>query len=101
MAFEQWCVIELFGHQQIAGKVTEQEIGGTSFVRVDVPQTNRNEKFTKYFGAGAIYSITPVDEETARLAVESYAPEPIESWRLQLPERGTSLYQDDVDDIPF
>lgn len=35
--FESWCIVELFGHQRIAGLVTEQTIGGCNFVRVDVP----------------------------------------------------------------
>lgn len=35
--FEQFAVVELFGHQIIAGKVSEQVIGGQGFVRVDVP----------------------------------------------------------------
>ena len=35
--FEQTCIVELMGHNMIAGKVTEQTIGGQGFVRVDVP----------------------------------------------------------------
>jgi hypothetical protein len=35
--FEGWCVVELFGQQQIAGYVSEQVFGGGAFVRVDVP----------------------------------------------------------------
>jgi hypothetical protein len=35
--FDSWAVVELFGHQQIAGRVTEASIGGCSFLRVDVP----------------------------------------------------------------
>jgi hypothetical protein len=38
MAFDQWCIVELFGHTKIAGKVSEAQIGGQSFIRVDVPQ---------------------------------------------------------------
>jgi hypothetical protein len=34
---EQWAIVEIFGHQRIAGRLTEQTIGGCSFVRVDVP----------------------------------------------------------------
>lgn len=36
--FEQWAIVDLFGHTRIAGKVSEQVIGGCSFVRVDVPE---------------------------------------------------------------
>ncbi len=35
--FEQFAIVELFGHQIIAGLVSEQVIGGQGFVRVDVP----------------------------------------------------------------
>jgi len=87
MAFEQWCVIDLFGHQRIAGKVTEQVIGGSSFIRVDVPKTDSHEEFTKFFGQGAIYSMTPVDEATAKIAAHSYDVAPIEVWRLEIPTR--------------
>ncbi len=38
--FENWCLVELFGHQQIAGWVTEATIGGCALVRVDVPAIN-------------------------------------------------------------
>ena len=32
-----WAIVEIFGHQRIAGFLSEQTIGGQSFVRVDVP----------------------------------------------------------------
>jgi hypothetical protein len=75
--FDQWAIIEIFGHTQIAGKVTEAAIGGCSFIRVDVPECNGRPAFTKYFGNGAIYSMTPCSEEIARAAVESIRPAPI------------------------
>lgn len=62
--FEQWAVVELFGHQVIAGMVSEQVIGGQGFVRVDVPAVNGSQAFTKFYGAGAIYAISPCDEAT-------------------------------------
>jgi hypothetical protein len=76
--FEEWALLELFGHQRLAGRVTEQQLGGASFVRVDVPEDKKKGwKLTKLYNPSAIYSITPVTEETARLVVRSISPEPV------------------------
>ena len=85
MSFEAFAIIELFGHSRIAGKVTEETIGGGAFIRVDVPEVNGQKAFTKYFGDKAIYAMTPTDEETARLYAESVNAKPVELW--QLPDR--------------
>ncbi len=44
--FESWAIVELFGHQKIAGKLTEQTIGGCHFIRVDVPAFEDSPAFT-------------------------------------------------------
>ena len=75
--FENFCIVELFGHQKIAGKVTEQVIAGQGFIRVDVPPTKRTSQFTRLYGSGAIYSITPVSEEIAIAAAEQIYVEPV------------------------
>lgn len=75
--FENYCIVELFGHQKIAGHVTEQVIAGQGFIRVDVPATSRQPEFTRMFGSGAIYSITPVEKEIAERAAESIYVEPV------------------------
>lgn len=80
--FENWALIELFGHQRIAGKVTEQQVGGCSFVRVDVPETKSHPAYSKLFGNGAIYAITITDEDTARKAAEYYEPAPMDKWTI-------------------
>ena len=81
--FEEWAIVEIFGHQRIAGRVSEQTIGGCSFVRVDVPECPKHQAFTKLYGQGAIYAMTITDEKTARMAAESYAPEPMDRWTVQ------------------
>jgi hypothetical protein len=63
--FETWAIVEIFGHQIIAGKVSEQVIGGQGMLRIDVPQTSDRESFTKFYGMDAVYCITPVEEQTA------------------------------------
>jgi len=86
--FEQYAVVELFGHQVIAGMVSEQVIGGQGFVRVDVPAVNGQAAFTKFYGAGAIYAISPCDEQTAMEAVIRIRPKPIQMFVYEraLPE---------------
>lgn len=78
--FDQWGIVEIMGHQRIAGRISEQAIGGTSFVRVDVPEIDTVPAFTKMFGSGAIYAITITDEETAITAAKSFFEKPIDTF---------------------
>jgi hypothetical protein len=78
--FEEWAVVEIMGHKRFAGLVTEQAVGGTSFVRIDVPAIELKTgdalpAFTKLFGAASIYCISPCTEETARAFAESIRAE--------------------------
>lgn len=69
--FETWAVVEVMGHRQIAGRVTEEPLAGVNMLRVDVPSTPAwPEPFTKYFGGGSIYAIHPCTEAVARAAAE-------------------------------
>lgn len=81
--FDLWCVVELFGHSQIAGKCTEQNIAGTNMLRVDVPETDSHPPFTKLYGASAIYAINPVDEQTARAKAAQLNVAPIQVYNLK------------------
>lgn len=97
--FEHFAIVELFGHQVIAGKVSEQVIGGQGFVRVDVPAVDGRDAFTKFYGAGAIYAITPCDEETALMAVAGLRKKPVDVWRLNLPQLNTGMGMDDDEEM--
>lgn len=78
--FEAWCLVELFGHAKIAGKCTEQNIAGTNLLRVDVPETDKQPAFTRFFGAGAIYAINPIDEATAKMFAQNLEVAPVQAW---------------------
>lgn len=107
--FEQWAIVELFGHQRIAGRVTEETIGGSSFVRVDVPACEgigsiaATQAFTKLFGQGAIYAISFVDEAAARMTARDLRVQPIDTYQLRralldLPAIGNSRQSELLDD---
>lgn len=82
--FRAYCVVELFGHQRTAGLVTEQEIGGHGFVRVDVPHPDGTTS-SHLYGPTAIYAIHPVTEEAAHAVAATCQPEPVHRWELPAP----------------
>lgn len=75
--FETWAFVELYGHRQLAGKVTEQQVAGSTFLRVDVPEQDEHPPITRLYGANAIYSITPCTEEVAKAALRRLRPDPL------------------------
>ncbi|HMQ77146.1 MAG TPA: hypothetical protein PKE21_13685 [Flavobacteriales bacterium] len=60
-----WAIVELLGHNRIAGHITEQTVVGVPMLRVDVPAIGELPAFTRLFGGAAIYAINPCDQETA------------------------------------
>lgn len=78
-----WALVEVMGHRKFAGYVSEFVMGGASFVRIDVPPPAPGESgFTKMFGAGSIYCITPVVEDVARAQAARFADRPVSEWDL-------------------
>ncbi len=119
--FETWALLELYGHARLAGLVSEQTIGGVGFIRVDVPEVQRQAMhwldggkhetvvetlagFTKFYGPGALFSITPTTEEIARAVACSIASRPIQQFdlpqlkALEAPSRDDEEEPDDEED---
>jgi hypothetical protein len=105
--FEAWGIVALFGHKQIAGRITEQAIGGETFIRVDVP-TGPEAYHTQLFGKGAIYSMRLTDEAIARAFAERSGERPVSAYDVAqlikdntpqpaLPRR--TIEDDDEEDI--
>jgi hypothetical protein len=79
---ETWAIVEIMGHQQLAGFCRTEAFGGTVMLRVDRPDLPEEHKefwdgirvmpaeagFTQYVGMGSIYRLTPCSEASARLA---------------------------------
>jgi hypothetical protein len=79
--FESWAIVELFGHNQLAGKVTTENIAGQEFVRIDVPKTTKVPAFTKYHLPTAVYGLTPVDEDYATRMADRINAQPINDYK--------------------
>jgi len=89
--FKHLAIVELFGHQQIAGKITEESIGDSTFIRVDVPPTELFKNgYTKFFHPNAIYAITPVSGNVLNDVLKHDDYEPVKRIRFN-----------NEDEIPF
>lgn len=96
--FESWGMLELFGHQRLAGKLSEQTIGGCHFIRIDVPAVGELQPYTRFFTQGAIYGLTPTTEAVARRLAAGLRAAPISRYDLPaLPGRSDAPVSDDED----
>lgn len=96
--FEQWAIVEVMGRLSLAGLTSEQTIAGQGFIRVDVPAVDGRGGFSRFFGPGSIYSITPVDEEIARRFVSRNFAAPVQPWQIALPKPRAVEEEEDIDD---
>jgi hypothetical protein len=77
----QWAIIEVMGHGKAAGRYCVEN----GLHRVDIPQED-GSYHTKYYGNGAIFCITMVDEAAARLVAKQLRAteqQPIGVWSLR------------------
>lgn len=99
--YEGWAIVELFGRQMIAGRLTTEVIGGGAFLRVDVPAVDGAPGFTKFYGPGAVYAITPTDEATATVATTKLRVRPVEAWVVPQPANRALLASRVIDEEDY
>src|SRR4051794_7323533 len=71
------------GHRRLGGKVSEQEIAGAAFLRIDVPGADGATVATQFYSPSAVYAITTTTEEMARAVALAHQPEPVTRWELR------------------
>jgi hypothetical protein len=90
-------IIELFGHQKIAGYVKTVSLGGDCLLRVGVPEIKYQRgriackppveetipAFTKFYNPKAVYSMSPVSAELCEKAMQSFRAEPINTFEFR------------------
>lgn len=94
--FDQWAIVELFGHKKMAGRVTIAPMEG--FLRVDVPNEQEGIKYTRYLNNKAIYAINPASEELVRRVAEQFSEPPVSRWEMEDVFNNTD---DEDDGLPY
>lgn len=82
--FDEWCVVELFGHQRFAGRVSQAD-WPPSFVRLEIPATPGHDPVTQLLSPQSVYRLTPTTEAIATALAERCRPEPVHRWELPAP----------------
>lgn len=89
--YEGFAVIELMGHNTLAGYVSEQTIAGVAMLRVDVPAVGDVPAYTKFVSGGAIYGITPTTQEIAERAAQRLRSRPVSEYVVPVPPARPAL----------
>lgn len=103
-----WALVELMGHRQVAGRVSEAELCGKPILRVQIPGPE-GAFFPQFYRPESIYSLTPTSEERVRAWAQRYEPDPASRFQLLTPMVSVSVvdgsdppvdHVDDDDDAP-
>ena len=95
-----FAIVELMGHNVIAGRISEESVAGVPMLRVDVPETEEQPAYTKFFAGQAIYGITPTDEATMRRAVNRLHVAPVAPYVVAPPLLAAHTTPADDDEPP-
>lgn len=68
-SYEGWAILELMGHRQRVGRVSEEEVYGGKMLRIDIPLADLGgEVVTEFYGCSSVYSLRPISEDRADAA---------------------------------
>lgn len=73
----QWAILELMGRKVVAGYLVKDDWQGHAMLRIDVPATSAFPAFTQVYGPQAVYCITYVSKEVARITAEHNLVNPV------------------------
>jgi hypothetical protein len=94
--FEGWAIVEIMGHRRLAGMVTEQDIAGTAFLRLDIPAQAGNG-ITQFYSPSSVYCLTPTTENIARKVGARLQPQPVSRFELDPPPQHRDPWAGDAD----
>lgn len=100
--YEGYAIVDLFGHTQLAGYVSQAEQYGTVMLRIDVPHADGTTS-THFHGGAALFGVHPTGEDEARRVAAMCDPAPVQRWELPAlpaPAREGSLVDCEYNDEP-
>ena len=86
--FKEWVILEVMGHKKVAGLLSETQLAGAQFLRIDIPGPDGFQA-TQLYRPESVYCITPVSEEIARGLGDNLINRepPVRRWELPPAEK--------------
>jgi hypothetical protein len=80
-----WAYVEIFGHTQLAGRISTKKLGTSVMFQIDVPDGENDFSHSELYPPASIFSIKPTTEDwcrkfseyrkNQRLSILPYVPE--------------------------
>lgn len=61
-----WAYVEIFGHHQVAGRVSSRKFGTQIMFQIDVPKDDEGLSHSELYSPNSIFSIKPTTEAWCR-----------------------------------
>lgn len=61
-----WAYVEIFGHHQVAGRVSSRKFGTQIMFQIDVPKDGEGFSHSELYSPNSIFSIKPTTEAWCR-----------------------------------
>lgn len=81
---EHWGIVEIMGHRQRAGRLSDVQRFGISMMQIEIPTDDEGGFRVEYYSGGSIFAFRECTEEQARAFAKMIAPPP--EHRLLLSE---------------
>lgn len=105
-----WALVEIFGHDKIAGRISTRKFGTEVMFQVDVPGEGTAFEFTRLLNPKSIFAIQPTSEDWCRRFAQfarsqakpilPYVPTAKQLGQGEDPGAvGDDLLEDDEDDL--
>jgi len=92
-----WAIVEVMGHSQYAGRVSEFTGLGVPLVRVEIPAIEGQPAHEKLLGAASIFRITPCTEQAAIAAAKQFRVSPLALVNLPAAKPASLTFEDVYD----
>lgn len=95
-AYTGWAMLELMGHRQRVGIVSEVEAYGGKLLRIDIPAIDGGEGLTEFYGAASVYALRPLSEDLGRDWLQRHGdPRPVKPLGYRIEDRSAARADDD------